>query len=100
MPAPAISVLMPVRDGAAYLAASIDSVLGQDFENFELVVVDDGSTDATADILHRYAPRDSRVVILRQEREGLVAALNRGLAAAKAPLIARLDADDTALPVR
>jgi glycosyltransferase involved in cell wall biosynthesis len=91
---------MPVRDGAAYLAASIDSVLGQDFENFELVVVDDGSTDATADILHRYAARDSRVVILRQEREGLVAALNRGLAAAKAPLIARLDADDIALPVR
>jgi hypothetical protein len=100
MNAPAITVLMPVRDGARYVRDSIDSILNQTFRDFELVVVDDGSTDATPEILGAVSAADQRVRVLRQDREGLVAALNRGIAAASAPLIARLDADDVAMPNR
>jgi glycosyltransferase involved in cell wall biosynthesis len=100
MSVPAITVLMPVRDGTAYLRAAIDSVLGQTFSEFGLVIVDDGSTDATPEILRDYAARDARITVVRQDRDGLVNALNRGIAAARAPLIARLDADDIAMPQR
>jgi glycosyltransferase involved in cell wall biosynthesis len=98
--APQMTVLMPVRNGARWLAEAIESVLGQTLSDLELLVVDDGSTDATPTILAGYADRDSRVHVLRQEPEGLVAALNRGLAVARAPLVARLDADDAAAPQR
>lgn len=91
---------MPVRDGAQWLVPAIDSVLAQTLVDFELVIVDDGSADATPAILSDYTGRDPRVRSLRMERTGLVAALNRGLAAAAAPLVARLDADDICLPHR
>jgi len=91
---------MPVRDGERWVAEAVDSVLSQTLRDFELLVVDDGSADATPQILADRAASDARVIVLRQSREGLVAALNRALAAAKAPLIARLDADDIALPDR
>lgn len=96
---PSVTVLLPVRNGQAYLAAAIDSVLAQDHTDFELLVVDDGSTDATPAILAVAAAADSRVRILRGG-DGLVAALNHGLAAAAAPWIARMDADDLAHPQR
>ena len=98
MAAPAVSVLMGVRDGAAWISRAIASVLGQTLTDLELVVVDDGSTDATAALLA--GVRDPRLVIERQARAGLTAALNRALGRARAPLIARLDADDVALPTR
>jgi glycosyltransferase involved in cell wall biosynthesis len=91
---------MPVRDGERWVAEAIRSVRDQTLAAFELVVIDDGSTDATPDILAAAAAADPRIVVLQQQRDGLVAALNRGLAAARAPLIARLDADDVALPHR
>ena len=97
-PAPLISVLLPVRDGAAYLREALDSVLAQTLREFELVVVDDGSEDETPAILA--SVDDSRVRVLRQERLGLVAALNRALDEARAPLLARMDADDVSLPER
>jgi hypothetical protein len=96
--APAVTVLLPVRNGAAYLEAAIASILRQTFTNFELLVVDDGSTDATQAILAGLA--DPRVRVLRQDPLGLVPALNRGLYEARAPLIARMDADDIAHPER
>jgi GT2 family glycosyltransferase len=96
--APRVTVLMPVRDGQRWLGEAVGSVLAQTLGDLELLVVDDGSVDATAGMLARYAAQDRRV--LTQAREGLVAALNRGLAAASAPLVARLDADDVALPQR
>jgi glycosyltransferase involved in cell wall biosynthesis len=96
---PQITVLMPVRDGARWLRQAIDSVLGQSLQGFELLVVDDGSVDETPAILASYAP-DRRMRVIRGARAGLVAALNRGIADAAAPLIARLDADDSALPQR
>jgi len=96
--APAVSVLMGVRDGAAWISRAIASVLAQTLADLELVVVDDGSTDATPTLLS--AVRDPRLVVERQARAGLAVALNRALGRARAPLIARLDADDVALPTR
>ena len=98
---PAISVLMPVYNGEKYLREAIDSILGQTFTDFEFIIVDDGSTDATPRILEEYAQKDSRVRVLTNEVNSKIAAsLNRGLAAARAPLIARMDADDISLPQR
>jgi glycosyltransferase involved in cell wall biosynthesis len=97
---PTISVLMAVYNGERFLAAAIESVLAQSFSDFELVIVDDGSTDSSADILAGYAERDPRVVLHRQSNQGAPTALNAGAKLARAPLIARLDADDVALPVR
>jgi hypothetical protein len=94
--APAVSVVMSVRDGERYLATAIDSVLAQTLTNLELVVVDDGSTDSSPQILADYASRDERVLVHRHENAGLATSLNRGVAQARAPLIARLDADDVA----
>jgi len=96
--APAVSVLMGVRDGAPWVSSAVASVLEQTLDDLELIVVDDGSTDGTPDLLA--AVRDRRLRVTRQPRAGLTAALARGLALARAPLIARLDADDVALPER
>jgi glycosyltransferase involved in cell wall biosynthesis len=96
--APAVSVLMGVRDGAAWISRALASVLAQTLTDLELIVVDDGSTDATAALLS--GVRDPRLVVERQAPAGLTVALNRALARARAPLIARLDADDVALPAR
>jgi tetratricopeptide (TPR) repeat protein len=100
MSVPAISVLMSVYNGEAYLAEAVDSILGQSFRDFEFVIINDGSTDGTGPLLKKYAAQDSRIVLIEQENTGLVGALNRGLAAARAPYIARMDADDIALPDR
>lgn len=95
---PAISVLMSVRDGAPWVAEAVASVLAQTDGDWELIVIDDGSTDATPDLLA--AVRDARLRVHRQAPSGLTPALNRALALARAELIARLDADDRALPER
>ncbi|WP_349627724.1 glycosyltransferase [Rhodopseudomonas sp. BR0C11] len=97
---PKVSVIMPVRDGERWVTEAIHSVQNQTFRDFELLVIDDGSADATPTILADAAAADPRIAVLTQHRDGLVAGLNRGLYAARAPLIARLDADDIALPER
>lgn len=89
---PAISVLMPVYNGEAFLKEAVDSVLQQDFENFELIVINDGSTDGTARILSAYT--DERIRVIHAPKQGIAAALNLGLSEARAELIARFDADD------
>jgi hypothetical protein len=91
---------MPMRDAAGHLAACLESVAAQTLEDHELVVVDDGSRDACAAMVAAAARRDPRVRLLRRPREGIVAALNQGLAAARAPLVARMDADDVMHPER
>jgi hypothetical protein len=91
---------MPVRDGERFLQEAIDSVLAQTFGDFEFIVVDDGSRDATAAILAAAAKADPRIAVVRQQPMGLVAALNRGIAGVRSPYIARLDADDISLPTR
>jgi glycosyltransferase involved in cell wall biosynthesis len=95
---PRVSVILPVRDGAAFLGEALESVLAQTLRDFEVVVVDDGSSDATPSILA--GVQDERLRVLRQEPVGLVAALNRGVAETRAPVVARMDADDLSLPSR
>lgn len=91
---------MPVRDAAATLGAAIDSVRAQTETAWELIAVDDGSTDASPALLRSYEAGDRRIRVAVAPRRGLVAALNAGVAAATAPFIARMDADDIALPER
>ena len=96
---PQVTVLMAVYNGAAYLREAVDSILAQTFGDLELLVVDDGSGDATGEILASYG--DSRLRVIRNDtNRGLPAALNIGLRAARAPLVARLDADDRSHPSR
>jgi glycosyltransferase involved in cell wall biosynthesis len=96
---PLVSVLMAVHNDAGFLLTAIDSVLRQTVDDLELVVVDDGSTDATPSLLAGF--KDPRVVVLtNEERSGLASSLNRALGQAKGRYIARLDADDVALPAR
>ena len=96
--APLISVLMPVWNGEEYLRESIDSILGQTFSNFEFIVIDDGSTDSTPEILRSY--QDPRLRIFRLEHAGIVSALNFGVDQAQTGWIARQDADDVSDPRR
>jgi glycosyltransferase involved in cell wall biosynthesis len=98
--APTVSVVMSVRDGARYLRAAVDSILAQTNRDFEFVVVDDGSADATPSILQTYASADPRLRILSGAGRGIVSALTQGIAAARGRLIARMDSDDIALPTR
>jgi glycosyltransferase involved in cell wall biosynthesis len=92
---PAVSVVVAVRDGERYLAEALDSVLGQRPAPAEVVVVDDGSTDGTADVLARYG---DAVRVERQPASGLAAALNRGVATADGDVVGFCDADDRWLP--
>ena len=95
-----MSVLITVRDNARFLAEAVDSVLAQTLTDLELVVVDDGSTDESPGILDGYAARDPRVRVFHRPPSGIAAASNFGLAQCRAELIARLDADDIAMPDR
>jgi glycosyltransferase involved in cell wall biosynthesis len=96
---PLVSVLLAVHNDARYLPAALHSVLQQTIDDFELIVVDDASTDETPQILS--ATGDRRLIVLRNEEQlGLAASLNRGLDAAQGRYVARLDADDVALPNR
>jgi len=98
--APRVSVLMPAYNARRYLGEAIDSILAQTFRDFELVVVDDGSTDETLAILNRYAAQDPRVRVVSRPNTGISGALNDGLKLCRAPLVARMDADDVAEPQR
>jgi hypothetical protein len=96
---PKISVVMSVHNSEKYLRGAMDSILNQTFANFELIVINDGSTDGTCAILESYG--DSRIRLLyNQENIGLTRSLNKGLAVARGEYIARMDADDVAMPHR
>jgi glycosyltransferase involved in cell wall biosynthesis len=96
---PLVSVLLATRDDASFLGEAIVSVLGQTFRDLELIVVDDASTDGTANLLDTF--EDERLRVVRNEHQaGLAASLNRGLDLAGGRYLARLDADDVALPER
>ena len=97
---PAISVAMSVYNGADFLAEAIESILAQSFTDFELLILNDGSTDGSGAIIDDYAKRDARIRALHQPNQGLIGALNQLIDEARAPLIARMDSDDIALPER
>lgn len=92
---------MPVYNRETYVDEAIRSVLEQDFADFELLIVDDGSTDRTPEIVRVWGERDRRITIVTAPRnEGIPRALNRGLAQARGAYIARMDSDDIMLPHR
>ena len=96
--APVVSVIMPVYNAERYLRAAIDSILAQSFHRFELLIIDDGSTDGSMEIVRSYT--DSRIRVFSEPHRGLVAALNKGLTEARGDYIARMDADDVSKPER
>jgi len=95
---PTVSVLMSVYNGEQFLSEAVESILDQTYRDFEFIVVNDGSTDGTQNILE--SCHDERIVRVNQERTGLTKALNRGLSRARGEYIARMDADDISLPER
>jgi glycosyltransferase involved in cell wall biosynthesis len=95
-----ISVVMPVWNMAEHLDRSIATILNQTYRDFELIVVDDGSTDDSPQVLDRLAASDSRIRVIRQTNSGIVTALNRGIEEAKGKYIARADGDDLYEPTR
>jgi glycosyltransferase involved in cell wall biosynthesis len=99
MPMPVkLTLLMPVWNAAPYVREALASVLAQDMQEYELLIIDDGSTDETPAIIASFD--DARIRVIRQENAGVAAALNTGLAMAKGTCIARFDADDICLPGR
>lgn len=96
---PLVSVVMPVHNGAAYLLSAINSIRAQQYTHWELIIINDGSTDDTVKLVQSVA--DERFTLINLPRQqGIVAALNTGIAAAKGKYIARMDADDESLPQR
>jgi len=97
---PLVSVVLPVRNGMPFLEAAVASLRRQTLSDLEVVALNDGSIDETGDILDRWAAGDPRVRVVHLPASGLVAALNAGLACCRAPVIARMDADDVSHPRR
>ena len=96
---PKVSVIMPVYNGSRYITSSVKSVLGQTFDDFELVVINDGSTDNSMALVQEFS--DSRIRIIdRKENLGIAETRNEGVAAANSPYVAMLDCDDIACPSR
>ena len=97
---PKISIVMPVYNCERYVKRAIESILGQTFRDFEFIIVNDGSSDQTLEILKRFEYDDPRIRIITRENRGLVASLNEGVACSQGEFIARMDGDDIALPER
>lgn len=97
---PLISVLMPVYNSALFLPQAIESILEQSFKNFELIIVDDGSTDDSLQIAKIYSDTDERVKVFSQENAGISRSRNRLLSLSKGKYIAWMDSDDVSLPER
>lgn len=89
-----VSIITPCYNGEKYISQTIRSVLAQSYENWEMIIVDDGSTDGSADIIHSFAQTDSRIRFIRQENAGSAAARNTAIRAAEGRYLALLDADD------
>lgn len=96
---PIISVILPCYNAEKFLPLAVDSILNQTYKNFELIIIDDGSTDNSNSFLHKI--QDPRVrVLLNDKNQGLIFTLNRGISEARAEFISRMDADDIATPNR
>ena len=95
-----IDVVLPVFNSAATIAASVNSILAQSVKDIHVIIVDDGSVDATPEIVSELARRDARITVVRKENGGIVEALDLGLSRGRAPYVARQDADDISYPDR
>jgi hypothetical protein len=97
---PSLTVIMPAYNSAHFVTAAVQSVLAQTHSDFEYLIVDDGSVDGTTKLLRDLASGDPRIHLIEQENRGIVASVNRMIEIARAPFIARMDADDISLPER
>ncbi len=100
MPEPRVSVLMPVFNSAPFLSASIESLLNQTLADIQIVTINDGSTDDSGAMLNRLATTNRRIEVYHRPNRGVVATLNEGIELCRGEFIARMDADDVALPQR
>lgn len=101
MTTPRISVIMGAYNAQEYIAQAIESILNQTYTDYEFIIINDGSTDDTPNIICRYAKSDPRIIFIdNKENQGLIAVLNQGLDMARGEFIARMDADDISLPQR
>jgi glycosyltransferase involved in cell wall biosynthesis len=100
MIAPAVSVLMSVHNTEKYLREAVDSILNQTFRDFEFIIIDDGSTDNSKEILEEYAAKDRRIRLIFRENRGVAKSCNEAIALSQGELIARMDADDISQPGR
>ena len=98
MSAPTISVVLPVRNAATTIERAARSILASTLRELELIIIDDGSTDDTTEVIRQID--DPRIRLIQQEPGGVYAAANRGTNEARAPVIARMDADDFSHPIR
>ena len=97
---PLISVCMPVYNAERYAVAAIESILGQTLGDFEFLILDDGSTDSSLEILRRYAGLDPRIRVTSRPNRGVAASLNELVNQSRGEFLARMDADDIAVPER
>jgi len=97
---PLVSVVMPAYNAGRFVGEAIESVLNQTFSDFELIIINDGSTDETLEVVESYARMDDRVIVITRENKGLVYSRNEGIQRAKGKYIAKMDADDISLPNR
>ena len=97
---PTVSVILPVLNAASTLGESLRSIANQSFRDFEVIAIDDGSSDDSVRILREFADTDQRLIVVSRPNKGLVATLNEGIQLARGPWLARMDADDIALPDR
>jgi len=97
---PLVSVIMPAYNAEKYVVDAVQSIMAQTFRDFEIIIIDDGSTDATGPILEGLAAKDDRVRLIRQENKGICGARNIGNHLARGEFLALMDADDIALPER
>ena len=97
---PLLSIVMATYNRANVVGRAIDSILNQTYKNFELIIVDDGSTDRTYEVLKKYAAKDKRIVLLKQNNLGLAAARNAGVGKVQGKFIAFMDDDDVSVSNR
>ncbi|ABQ25877.1 glycosyltransferase family 2 protein [Geotalea uraniireducens] len=97
---PSVSIILPVFNGEKYLQSAIESLLSQSYADFELIIINDGSTDQSLAIMTKYSICDKRIRILNQENKGLIYALNKGIDLSRGEYIARMDSDDISHPDR
>lgn len=100
MKRPQLSIILPAYNAERYIVKSINSLLQQTLSHFELIVIDDGSTDGTRQIVKQLAVQDPRIRLVQRPNKGLISSLNEGISLARCPLIARMDADDISFPDR
>lgn len=100
MNSPSVSILLPAYNSQLYIEQAVQSMLAQTYRDFEFIIIDDGSTDGTTDILRKLGQLDNRIRLIVRPNKGLTPTLIEGVGLSRAPLIARMDADDVSLPDR